>query len=90
MGRREERLVGQRRSAGGKVGGVGYMERKKLWDEVLRSAAPNHRIVSVKWVDTKKKAPRRIQRNGEGSWPGTFDAPTWTGRTFSRPLRRGS
>ena len=33
---------------------VGYMERKKLWDEVSRSAASGHRIVSVKWVDTNK------------------------------------
>ena len=33
---------------------VGHMERKKLWDEVSRSAASGHRTVSVKWVDTNK------------------------------------
>ena len=33
---------------------VGYIERKKLWDEVSRSAASGHRIVSVKWMDTNK------------------------------------
>ena len=33
---------------------VGYMKRKLLWDEVSRSDASGHRIVSVKWVDTKK------------------------------------
>ena len=33
---------------------VGYMKRKLLWDEVSRSDASGHRIVSVKWVDTNK------------------------------------
>ena len=33
---------------------VGYMKRKMLWDEVSRSDASGHRIVSVKWVDTNK------------------------------------
>ena len=33
---------------------VGHMKRKKLWDEVSRSAASGHRTVSVKWVDTNK------------------------------------
>ena len=33
---------------------VGYMRRKGLWEEVPRSSALGHRIVSVKWVDTNK------------------------------------
>ena len=33
---------------------VGYMKKKMLWDEVSRSDASGHRIVSVKWVDTNK------------------------------------
>ena len=32
-----------------------YMKSKLLWDEVARRDASGHRIVSVKWVDTKKK-----------------------------------
>ena len=33
---------------------VGYMKTKLLWDEVSRSDASGHRIVSGKWVDTNR------------------------------------
>ena len=33
---------------------VGYVKRKMFWDEVSRSEASEHRIVSVGWVDTHR------------------------------------
>ena len=33
---------------------VGYVKRKMFWDEVSRSEALGHRIVSVGWVDTHR------------------------------------
>ena len=37
---------------------VGHKKSKLLWDEVSRSDALGHRIVSVKWVDTNKGTER--------------------------------
>ena len=53
VGRCEWRLVREKvREA--RMEEVGYMTRELLWDEVSRSHASGHRIVSVKWVDTNK------------------------------------
>ena len=37
------------------------MKRKLLWDEVSRSDASGHRIVSVKWVDTNKGTENKLE-----------------------------
>ena len=38
----------------GRTEEVGYMKRKMFWDEVSRSEASGHRMVSVERVDTHK------------------------------------
>ena len=68
---------------------VGYTKRLLLWDEVSRSAASGHRIVSVKWVDTNKGTNDKPEFVAD-LWQGTFEHPTRTGRIYLRLHHHGS
>ena len=64
-------------------------EGEELWEEVPRRSGSEHRIVTVKWVDTNKVTVKSYKYDAT-SWQRTSEAQTRTGRIFSRPLCCGS
>ena len=55
----EMRLVGQRKSAGGKVGGGRLHEEKEALGRSVEKCSVGPQVVSVKWVDTNRGESRK-------------------------------